>query len=187
MSSRLRVTAVLAIGVVLGELAGLRVAAPSPASAQVAAHPGKAALDAKVEALKLALTEKRYGALATDIPPKLLALMAAKAGMPREEFVKLIGEQVGKAMAGSSIDAFDIKSGEILTLTTGAVYALLPSVARLTVNDQKAISRGHILAMVDGGKWYLARVSERQWPLFVEAYPDYASVEIPKEKLEFLK
>jgi hypothetical protein len=63
----------------------------------------------------------------------------------------------------------------------------LPSFVRMTVSGKKAISNGHILAMVDDGKWYLARISEQQWHLFVEAYPAYAGLEIPKEKLEFVK
>jgi hypothetical protein len=185
MQVRGRIVAI-AGGLMLGALSLSPVVLPTLAHAQpTAAQPDKAALDAKVAVLKTALSDKRYGILAADIPPKMLDLIAVKAGIPREQLVKMITAQIDKAMSGQSIDVFTVQPGEIRKLANGAPYALLPTIVEMTINGRKATSRGHVVAIVDEGTWYLARISEQQWPLFVEAYPAYQALDIPKEKLEF--
>jgi hypothetical protein len=176
----------IAGGLALGALSLSPVILPTPARGQSAvAKPDKAALDAKVAALTAALSEKRYGALAADIPPKMLDLIASELKVPRDQLLKMIVAQLDQAMAGQSIDKFEVQPGEIRDLANGAPYALLPNVVVMTVNGRKATSRGHVVAIVDDGKWYLARISEQQWPFFVRAYPAYEALNIPKEKLEF--
>jgi hypothetical protein len=185
MQMRGRIVAIVG-GLMLGALPLSPVVVPTLARAQqLAAQPDKTALDAKVAVLKTALREKRYGALVTDIPPKMLELIAVKASVPREQLVKMIEEQINKVMAGQSIDRFEVQPSEIRKLANGTPYALLPTVVEMTINGRKATSRGHVVAIVDNGAWYLARISEQQWPLFVDAYPAYQALDIPKEKLEF--
>jgi hypothetical protein len=165
---------------------GWVIGAP-PAAAQARPVPSRSELEAKIEKLKTDLTEKRYSALAADIPPKLLSLIATRAGVDTATLSKLIEAQMQKVFEQASIDSFSVTSSDIKTLPSGAYYALLPSVVHMTAQGKKAVSNGHVLAIHDDGKWYLTRVAEHQWHLFTEAYPDYAGLEIPKEKLEFAK
>ncbi len=159
------------------------------ASTQTVEAPDKTGLLAAASKLGRALAEKRYGELITGMPPRLLPKISERSGIALDVLRPALEAQMTTIMAESSIDSFivDGTKAEFKALPNGKIYALLPTEVRMTVQGSKGVSSGHTIGIIDDGMWYLVRLAAEQAAIFRDAYPEYADIEVPKDKLEFTK
>ena len=54
----------------------------------------------------------------------------------------------------------DIAKAEHHELPSGEPYVLIPTETVMDTGDGKSAARSHTLALLDGGAWYLLRVSD---------------------------
>lgn len=95
------------------------------------------------------------------------------------------------ALASVQIEAFkfDIANAEYRELASGNPYAPVPTelVAR-DANGVRTRFRSQTLALLDGSRWYLARLQDPQQLLPLrEAYPEFTGVEFPRGSMELLR
>ena len=75
-------------------------------------------------------------------------------------------------------------------LLDGTFYALIPShtIMEVKARQNRFKASGQTLALMDGGKWYLLRVSEpRQVGMVRAVYPRFKSVEFKIGSVEVVK
>jgi hypothetical protein len=143
-------------------------------------------LDTRVAAFMKTIDEKRYGDMLDEMPPRLFDAIARKANMPADQLRTLMRAQIDKVMQQGTIDSFvlDLPKAEFKTLAGGMLYAMIPTTTDMTMGGMKMTARSVTLALRDGPTWHLVRVAEAQVPILRDVYPDFATIEFPKDSIE---
>ena len=95
--------------------------------------------------------------------------------------------QMKAALAEVKVVSFgmDLAKAEHHELPSGQPYVLIPTETVMDAGDGKSVAKSHTLALLDGGAWYLLRVSEaEQVTIMRQVYPEFAEVEFPASSLE---
>lgn len=141
----------------------------------------KQSLEARVNAFDRDISRGNMAATVDYLPPKVVDLMIADTGMSREFLSAAVGAMLEGLTAEMRITGrHDINQALVGTTSAGNPYALIPSVARVDVDDQSMTEQGTTLAMIDGGTWYLAGLTDQETVDEIrQAYPEFRSVALP--------
>ena len=169
---------------ILTLLAALALAAPAAARPLDKAE--AASLGTALSAYDAALTGHDSAALVAAIPPRLVAAIAAQSGMDVATLTSTMVTQSDAMLAettfqdlGIDISAADARKAR-LPDGTGIVWALVPVSFVMDRNGKRTAFRQTILALNDGGAWYLMRIEQpAQRDLAATVYPFLATVTIP--------
>jgi hypothetical protein len=164
-------------------LIALLLVVAMPAAAREPTAEERAGLLARVSAFETAMRDKNYAAMVDGIPPRMMELIAKNAGATPVQVRAASTQAISAAMAQVEFVSFgmDVNKAELGEGTDGAPYALLPTVTVLSVaGGGKVEARSHTLGVLLDNGWALIRLQEpAQLAVFRQAYPNFASVEIP--------
>lgn len=139
------------------------------------------ALDRTVLAFDAAMKAADFEGIGRTVPPRVLEHIAGQAGIGVENLRKAMMQQMSAVMKDVTIASFsmDMAKARHRELTDGTPYVLVPT---QTVIDAGAMGktavRSDTLALMDGGAWYLLRVSDAaQVAILRQVYPGFAAVE----------
>ena len=137
------------------------------------------------------MAASKFDAVLDFMPPKVASLFAKKMGMEPAAFRSQIVMQIQETMKLVKFESFGMEAGNMAFKegAAGEPFALVPTRTVMIMPDgQKVAATSHTLALLDGGKWYLARVEDAtQVSMLREAYPEFANVEIPRGTMEVVK
>lgn len=143
----------------------------------------KTELNGLVTDLNNAAKHKNMAMLANNMPDRLFKEMAIRLRTTEEalrsNLVKQLENQFASLPAGAySLDAEKI---EYRQTDDGTFYALVPT--RVETTD--TIAEYQTLAIFDNTKWHLIYGGQKtiQNPVFLEIYPAFHNVNIPKETI----
>ena len=141
-----------------------------------------------VERISLARTVGRFDAamrtknipVVIDIvPPRVVAHIAAQAGVDRRRLRSVMIRQTREVMDAAVIRAFamDVSRARYGATANGTPYALIPTTATIRMGDQEVTKASNTLAMQDGGHWYLLDLNEAsRVAIFTQVYPEFRGV-----------
>ena len=165
-----------------------------PAHAKKISQTQKTGLITAIVSFETAMGKADYKTVINrSMPPALLNHIAAKFGMQGADSEKLKGliiMQMSAAMQRVKMVSFgmDKKAIGYYEHSDGTFYALIPSHTIMEVKAKRFKASGQTLALMDGGKWYLLRVSEpRQVGMVRAVYPRFKSVEFKIGSMEVVK
>jgi hypothetical protein len=153
----------------------------------------RAGLSKSVETFESAIARGDFAVTFDYMPPKVLDLLAAQAGMSVEEVLVATKTDIEIAMATISIDEFgmDVAAAEWLMTPDGQLgYALIPTVTLLSVPDMGQLKgKSETVAFLgEGGTWYLIRIDDAsQVSLLQAAYPAFVGVDFPVGSMELVE
>lgn len=159
------------------------------AFAQELSDADRAAIGAAVDAFGEAMEAEDHDVIAQTVPPRMLAHMAARAGVEVEavraaliaEMEKLSGQAV---IAEYRIDEDGMTVGQF---EDGLPYALLPTETIVQMDGKQVQVRSETLALQDADEWYLVRVSDpQQVTMLREVYPGFTDVEFAPSATEVI-
>lgn len=142
----------------------------------------KSALKGQIERFDAALTGSDFKSVGETIPPKVLEAIAAKAGISMDQLRAALAVQMQMALASVKLVEFDmdVDGAEYRQTGDGTPYVLVPTRTLMETQGQKVEALSHTLALMDGGQWYLLRVSDaQQVDILREVYPSFAGEELP--------
>ncbi|MGX1309420.1 hypothetical protein AB7M35_004178 [Amorphus suaedae] len=151
----------------------------------------RAALETRVETFDTAIRANDTDQIVDVVPPKVLAFIADKAGVPLDKLKEGLATQIEQAMADVTIVSFgmDLDTAEVGESATGRTYLLVPTHTVMQAETVgKVETKTHTLAFADGGKWYLVRLdNEQQKAILKEAYPEFADITFPEGTIEIVE
>ncbi|WP_455478306.1 hypothetical protein V3565_06240 [Bartonella sp. B10] len=143
----------------------------------------KADLSNLVVSINNAVKNKNFASLSSFMPDLLYKEMARRLNTTennlRDNFLKKIRVQFKNLPANAyRLDKTNI---DYLQTDSGIFYALIPT--ELEIKDQ--IIQYRTLAIFDKNQWYLIYGGQKtiQNPVFLEIYPDFNGVNLPKETI----
>lgn len=160
---------------------------PIPAEARSATDAEKAELAKAVAAFEKAFAKADYDNIVKlSIPPKLFAAIAPRGGVVKDDARQEIIRQMAKVMASVQLEKFsmDTAAAQYREGANNQPFALIPTSVVTVIGDRRATSNGHTLALYEEGKWWLIRVQDKQLALVRKVYPEFATVDFPKESVE---
>jgi hypothetical protein len=140
-----------------------------------------------VEAFDAAMRNADYTTVIKTVPPRIIAHIAKSAGVDADALKVVMIAQIKAALAEVELVSLgmDVAKAEHHELPSGVPYVLIPTETVIDAGDGKTVARSHTLALLDGGAWYLLRVSEaQQVTIMRQVYPEFAEVEFPASSLE---
>lgn len=150
-----------------------------------------AALAATVNQFNSAMSDGRLADVIGTIPPRVLDVVARKAGIGADDIRKSMIEQIKQSQNDIKIVAFgmDLPAAKHGALASGTPYVLIPT---RTVMEAGSVGRvkasSETLALLDEGKWYLLRIEgDASIALLRETYPEFAAVQFAKGTMEIEK
>ncbi len=162
------------------------IALAAPASARPLAPDESGSLGKSLAAFDAALTGRDSAALIAAIPPRLVDAIAAQSGTDAATLTSTLVTQSDAMLAGTTFDDLktDIAAAEAeeARLPDGSqvTWALVPVSFVMDQNGRRTAYRQTILALNDGGSWYLMRIEHpAQRDLAATVYPFLADVKIP--------
>ncbi|MCW5717796.1 MAG: hypothetical protein KIS68_08205 [Bauldia sp.] len=138
------------------------------------------ALAERVAAYSVAVNEGDLGALFDMVPPRIIAMIVERAGLPLAEARAQFAAAAGAVMDMATAFSFklDVASVRFLELADGSPYALIPSETYVALDDIAVRTRSDTLALLDEAEWYLVRVDEiEQIAILQSVYPLFAGLE----------
>lgn len=179
----LRLSAVTAV--VLALLAGLEgAAARDLSSAEVGS------LEQTVSRFDAAMRGSDYEVVVDTIPPRVLTHIAEQAGLERAKLRTFVIATMKQALATVKLVSFGMDTAKLerKELPDGTPFALIPTVTVMDAGNGRIAVNSHTLALIDGGTWYLLRVSEvQQIEILRKVYPEFAGVVFPTGSVEAMK
>lgn len=179
------ITKWLALRTLLPMLALLVVAMPSQGSARPLAAGEQTSLASTVASFAQAMKEATFDRIVATVPPRILEHIAKKNGIEAEQIKLGMIEVMRKAFASVRFESFgmDLAAAATKELPDGEPYVLIPThMAIAHMSGQRVERKTQTLALMDGGTWYLVRISEApQVAMLREVYPQFATVELPSE------
>jgi hypothetical protein len=144
----------------------------------------KAGMIAAVDAFDAAFRSGDYDTVFGYMPPKILAAIAASAGVDEHALREAMSAQVAAAMAMVTVDSYSMDTDAATYATTpdgSRDYALIPTETVMTVEGAGGLrATSETLAFQDGGAWYLVRIDEpQQVSILKSVYPEFAGVDFP--------
>jgi hypothetical protein len=149
-----------------------------------------ASLKSAVTRFDAAMRGSDYEVVVDTIPPRVLAHIAEQSGMDRGALRTLVIATMKQALATVKLVSFSMDTGKLdqKQLGDGTPYALIPTVTVMDAGTGKISVKSDTLALIDGGAWYLLRVSEaQQIAILRKVYPEFAGVEFPSGSVEAMK
>jgi hypothetical protein len=140
-----------------------------------------------VEAFDAAMRDRDYETVVKTVPPRIIAHIAKSAGVDADALKVVMIAQIKAALAEVELVSFgmDVAKAEHHELPNGEPYVLIPTETVIDAGDGKSVTKSHTLALLDGGAWYLLRISEaEQVTIMRQVYPEFAEVEFPASSLE---
>lgn len=135
---------------------------------------------ARADSYEAAVAHRDYSVFVDAVPPRLLSALALRSNMDSDTLKQAMRVQVSEAMAGVTLDDFDLQTGAMTTgdTRTGRPYALIPTLTTIAEDGAApAPVRTVTLAMKDGGAWYLVRLDgPEQAAALRAAYDDFSDV-----------
>ncbi len=164
----------------------------APILARPATEVEKAALGARIVEFNDAMRSASYGkVVAIGLAPRLLIMLAEKAGEKPDVFLDKMAAFTAQVMGTVQIESYmmDFAAAEYKELANGSPYGLIPTVTTVVASGLgKVTSTEDTLALMDGDKWFLVRVSEpAQVALLRMAYPEFADVTFRDASMEIEK
>jgi hypothetical protein len=151
----------------------------------------RSALEAKVAAFDAAMRASDYETVVKIIPPRIMAHIAGQAGVDVDALRAVIVEQMKAALDEVKLVSFgmDVANAGHQELPGGEPYALIPTETVIdTGASGKFRTKSDTLALLDGGTWYLLRVSEaEQVAIMRQVYPEFAGIEFPAGSTEAME
>lgn len=137
---------------------------------------------ARADSYEAAVTHRDYSVFVDAVPPRLLSEQAVRSNMDSDTLKQAMRVQVSEAMAGVTLDDFDLETDAMTTgdTRTGRPYALIPTLTTIAQDGAApARTRTVTLAMKDGGTWYLVRIDgPDQAAALRAAYDDFSGVDL---------
>ena len=168
-------------------LAALIAFAPV-ASARDLTPDESAGLTKTIDDFNAAMGRSDMTAIATAIPPKALAYIAASAKVTTEQLLAAMMQQMEQIMASVTVESFtmDVDNAEHRELPDGTPYLVIPTTTTIDMGELgKTTERSPTLALMDEGTWYLMRMADPQQLAILRAsYPEFAGVEFPPASSE---
>lgn len=164
-------------------LALLAVLFAAQAHARAPTPEDRAALAQKTQALGDALAASDISAMIDGIPPRMLALMAQKAGVSEDKVRVAAADAARQAMTQVKFVSYtmDLDAARFGEGKDGSPYALVPTVTVMAIADAQYEARSDTLAVHLEDGWRLVRLQgASQIAIFREAYPQFADVDIPQ-------
>lgn len=147
-------------------------------------------LKATVERFDAAMHGSDYGVVVDTIPPRVLSHIAEQAGLDRDKLRTLVIGMTKQALETVKLVSFGMDTSKLeeKQLADGTPFALIPTVTVMDAGNGKISVNSHTLALIDGGAWYLLRVSEvQQIEILRKVYPEFAGVVFPTGSVEAMK
>ncbi|WP_336276570.1 hypothetical protein [Bartonella sp. CB178] len=130
-----------------------------------------------------AIKNKNFEIISTYMPGRIYKEMARRLNTTednlRHGLLKRLRAQFGNLPAGAY--HLDEKNIDYLETGNGTFYALIPT----TLETKDLIIQYKTLAIFDKKQWYLIYGGQKtlQNPVFLEIYPDFSKVHLPKETI----
>lgn len=163
----------------------LALLAAFPAAARSLDGTERQRLDAVVAAYARALEAGDAAALTATLPPRLLRFHAGMTGMKIDALTAAMTEQTAAMFAGTRFGALtaDVAAAEAdaARLPDGSevTWAVLPAAFEVAQGGQRSRVSQPILALRDGGEWYLIRIDPSQQQVLAAVYPFLAGLSLP--------
>jgi hypothetical protein len=169
----------------------LLVLVPCAASARSLNDREKAALAATVKSFEVAMREYNFARVVQTLPPRFLAALARRFGVSPDDIVAAMTKSMKQTLESgvAKIESFGFDLGPALykEAPNGTPYVLIPTQTVVSVSGRRVREKGHTVALLDEGQWYLLRIEGAlQLQILREVYPEFGSVEIPSGSTEIL-
>jgi hypothetical protein len=177
--------------VAVGALAlGLLLASVSSPIARDLSAAERQALNEQILTFEKALRENDYDTVVGTIPPKLMAAIAAKAGIPADQLKRTMIAQMKQVLVSAKFLTFRLDSaGAIIRQAAdGTPYVIVPTSVLMEIDDRRLEVTSSTLGFMDEGRWYLLRLENPgMMAILQQAYPFLTNVEIPHESRRTVK
>ncbi|MBL8845155.1 MAG: hypothetical protein JNN24_05240 [Hyphomicrobium zavarzinii] len=147
-------------------------------------------LKATVQRFDAAMRGSDYGVVVDTIPPRVLSHIAEQAGLERDKLRTLVIGMTKQALETVKLVSFGMDTSKLeeKQLADGTPFALIPTITVMDAGNGNISVNSHTLALIDGGAWYLLRVSEvQQIEILRKVYPEFAGVVFPTGSVEAMK
>ena len=137
-----------------------------------------------------AMETKNVDSILNFMPPKVMMVLAQKLNINIEQLQTALKDAMLNSMASITMFSFkmDLERAVSNETGTGRKYFLIPTTNTMTLENTKVLAKSQTLAFLDGGTWYLVRISEdQQIQLFKTAYPEFDNVTFPRGTTELLE
>lgn len=162
-----------------------------PASAREMQADDKTAIAVAVERFNNAMRQKDYDTvIEASVPQAVIDQIGKAYGLAeadKEAFAAAIRTQMVATLKVVELVDFgmDVKAASYHELPDGSFYAMLPTETVMKTEDKKYRARSQTLALKDGGRWYLLRVSgAEQADMVRAAYPAFKDVQFGNGTME---
>lgn len=146
----------------------------------------KAALETLITRFNKAIGDGDHSQVVDlSMSPRMLSYIAEKAKLPVDKFREQIIGLTKKVMASVKLESYgmDMIKADYRTLADGTPYLLIPTETVMTVDQTRAVGKSNTLALLDSGRWYLIRISDKaQIDLLREVYPQFQGAEFPQAR-----
>ena len=149
-----------------------------------------AALKIRILEFENAVKNNNMDSILNVVPPKIMATISEKFNINIEQLQAAMKDAMVNAMASVTMLSFkmDLENAVKKETVAGRIYLLVPTTTTMTLDETEVQSKSHTLAFVDGGTWYLVRISDDQQVQFLKAaYPEFDSVTFPKGTTQLLE
>jgi hypothetical protein len=170
-------------------LALLALALPAAAKEMEAAD--KTALASAIDNFNGLMRKGDFTAVVeASVPDAIIRQIAASHGIKEADIGMLktvIREQMASALNTVKLIDFGMDQNAISyrELPDGSSYAMVPTMTVMQMGEQKFRARSDTLALKDGGRWYLLRVtSGEQADIVKAAYPQFKDVQFSDGTME---
>jgi hypothetical protein len=173
----------VAIGALALELLLASVSSPSARSLSDAE---RRALGAQVAAFEKAFSSNDFDMVIATIPPKLMAAIAAKAGVTVERLKQAMSAQMKEGLAKVKFLNFrlDFAGANFRETADGTPYAIVPTFMLADIDNHRVEIKSSTLGFMDEGKWYLLRLENPgMTAILQQVYPFLEKVELPRESM----
>lgn len=165
----------------------LLAACVQPTSARDFSAAERSTLTGQIARFEAALKDDDFDTVGKTVPPKILESIASGAGVSVETLRSALKTQMQMALASVKLIEFGMDMGAARFEQTpdGTPYALIPTRTLMETDGQKIEAKSHTLALIDGGEWYLLRVTDQQQVTILrKVYPAFATVQFPEGSVQ---
>lgn len=170
--------------------------APTPVYSQAAAPQlspkSLASLEKAVEDYNAAFSQKNWLDIVGFIPPKIFEALTGTSRADLESVKAELASQLASALpTGVVIESFamEVSGAAYKTMADGATLAFVPTTTNILVDppSNRVRVKSQTLAIEDGGRWYLLRLSPEIRNLVNQVYPDLSQIDLPMPTFERIK
>ncbi|ATO57180.1 hypothetical protein [Bartonella sp. 1-1C] len=128
-----------------------------------------------------AMKNKNFSIVSAHMPDRLYREIARRLNTTEDSLRNNFLEKLHMQFANLSTDAYHLDEKEIdyKRINNDIFYALIPTV----IETKDRIIKYKTLAIFDNGKWFLVYGGQKtiQNTVFLEIYPDFKGINMPKE------